>query len=170
MKHLHTVLSVLVAAVLCFSCEKKDYPAGLPEYEHHYYMVYVPNNNTTRVIANRNESNLIKLPVQFYSTFTRTYDAIGHYSVVTTGINNPAADGVDFQIVDKLGTPLQMQNNMYQMVFPKAQEVKDTIYLKLLNNPTPGTRIAEIHLIENKTDLFYVDIFSTAFRRIIEIR
>lgn len=161
----------LLIVVLAFAaCEKKHYPSGLSEFEHHYYIVHVPNNNNTRITVNRTQTDLIKLPVQFYSTFSRAYDAVAHYSVITTGIANPAAASVDFAIVDKNGAPVQGANNIYQMVFPRAEEAKDTIYLKLLNNTEPGTRVAEIQLVENRTNEFYVDIFSTAFRRTIEIR
>ena len=64
------------------SCEKKDYPAGLTELEHHYYALFVPNNNTA-VTVSRSQTALLKFPVQFYSTFTRDYDAVAKYAVVT---------------------------------------------------------------------------------------
>lgn len=169
MKKLFNISSLFLLIGLS-SCEKKDYPAGLPEYEHHYYVVYVPNNNNTKIVAQRTQTDLVKFPVQFYSTFSRPYDAVAHYQVVTTGLASPAQAGVDFEIVDKSGAPVQAENNIYSMVFPKAEQAKDTIYMKLLNNPAPGTRSAEIHLIENKNNEFYVDIFSTAFRRTLEIR
>jgi hypothetical protein len=152
-----------------FSCEKKDYPAGLPEYEHHYYAAYIPNTNTG-VSVTRNQAALIKFPVQFYSVYSRNYDAVANYAIVTTGITNPAVPGQDFNIVDKNGNTIQPVNGKYSITFPKAERFMDTIYVKLLNSAGAGTRKMEVQIVENKTDQFYVDIFSTAFRRPVEIK
>jgi hypothetical protein len=46
----------------------------------------------------------------------------------------------------------------------------DTIYIKLLNNPASGSRKMEVQLQDNITDKFDVDIFSTAYRRPVEIK
>ena len=151
------------------SCEKKDYPKGVEEMEHHYYAVFVPNNNTL-VSVNKNQSTLLKFPVQFYSTYTRNYDAVAKYAVVKTGITNPAVAGQDYSIVDKNGMVIPSPDETYSLVFPQAKQATDTIYIKLLNNPTSGTRRIEFQLLENKTDQFYVDVFSTAFRRPLEIK
>lgn len=150
------------------SCEKKDYPAGLKELEHHYYAIFVPNNNTGITVA-RTQTTLIKFPVQFYSAFTRDYDAVAKYAVVTGGITGPATNGVDFSIVDKNGTVIPTADSTYTIVFPKAIQKMDTIYIKLLNNPAPGVRKFEIQIQDNITPQFDVDIFSTAFRRPIQI-
>lgn len=157
------------ALLLLASCEKKDYPAGLSEYDHHYYLVYVPNNNT-QVNVQRTQTALLKFPVQFYSSFTRSYDAVGYYQIVTTGIANPAVAGEDFNIVDKDGNTIQPVDGKYSFTFQRAEKRTDTVYVKLLNNATPGTRKMEIQIVENKTNDYYVDIFSTAFRRPVEIR
>jgi hypothetical protein len=169
MKAIKNILAAFIAAMFLFSCEKKDYPLGLHEYDHHYYAAYIPNNNS-QVSVSRSQSALLKFPVQFYSSFSRNYDAVAFYAVVTTGIPNPAEVGVDFAIVDKNGNPLQAAGGKYSMVFPKAEYAMDTIYVKLLNNPAPGTRKAEIQIQENKAGEYNVDIFSTAFRRPIEIK
>ncbi len=58
---------VAAAVLLLASCEKKDYPAGLPEYEHHYYLVYIPNNNT-QVNVQRTQTALLKLPALINSS------------------------------------------------------------------------------------------------------
>lgn len=169
MKSVSYIVTLLVAIIALSACEKKEYPLGLEEYEHHYYAAYIPNNNT-QVSVNKTQAALLKLPVQFYSSFTREYDAVANYAIVTTGIPNPAAVGVDFNIVDKNGTVIQPVDGKYVMTFPKAVRMMDTIYVKLLNNPAPGTRKMEIQIVENKTNQFYVDIFSTAFRRPVEIK
>jgi len=169
MKSIHYILFAIITVAMFTSCEKKDYPRGVKEMDHHYYAIFVPNNNTG-VSVNKNQAALVKFPVQFYSTFTRDYDAVAKYAVVKTGITNPAIVGQDFNIVDKNGNVIQSPDSTYTMVFPKAVQASDTIYIKLLNNPTPGTRKIEIQMMENKTDKFYVDIFSTAFRRPLEIK
>jgi hypothetical protein len=165
----HKFLLIAIVAVAIAACEKKEYAVGLSEYEHHYYAAYIPNNNS-QVSVNKNQAALLKLPVQFYSSFTRTYDAVAHYSIVTTGIANPAVVGQDFNVVDKNGTVIQPVDGKYSMTFTQAKRAMDTIYIKLLNNPTPGTRRMEVQIVENKNDVFYVDIFSTAFRRPVEIK
>ena len=137
--------------------------------EHHYYAVFVPNNNTG-VSVNKNQAALVKFPVQFYSVYKREYDALAKYAVVKTGITNPAVVGQDFNIVDRNGNVIPSADSTYTMLFPKAAQASDTIYIKLLNNPAPGTRRIELQMMENKTDKFYVDIFSTAFRRPLEIK
>lgn len=162
--------SVILFAIvfLLASCEKKDYPAGLPELEHHYYALFVPNNNTGVTVA-RTQTALLKFPVQFYSTFIREYDAVAKYAVVTGGITGPAAKGVDFNIVDKNGTVIPSADSTYTIVFPQARQAMDTIYIRLLNNTAPGVRKFEIQLQDNITPQFDVDIFSTTFRRPVQI-
>ena len=159
-----------VAAIITFaSCEKKDYLLGVEEMDHHYYAIFVPNNNTG-VSVNRTQTTLVKFPVQFYSTFTRDYDAVAKYAVVKTGITNPAVVGQDFAVVDKNGNVIPSADSTYTMTFQKAVQATDTIYIKLLNSSVAGTRRVEIQMMENKTEKFYVDIFSTAFRRPLEIK
>lgn len=161
--------SLAVAIMIIFvSCEKKDYPKGLPELEHHYYAVFVPNNNTA-VTVNRNQSALLKFPVQFYSTFARDYDAVAKYGVTVHGISNPAQRGVDYNIVDKDGNVIPSTDTTYSIVFPKAVQQTDTVYIKLLNNPAPGARRMEVQIIDNITSVWRVDNFSTAFRRPVTI-
>jgi len=168
MKYLkYSLFSSLLLLVL-IACEKKDYPRGLSEYEHHYYAVFVPNNNSA-VTATRSQTGLLKLPVQFYSAYTRNYDAVAKYAVSTAGITPAAVRGVDFDVVDKNGTVIQSADTTYTMVFPQAKQVMDTIYIKLLNNTAPGNRKFEIQILDNITDQFEVDIFSGAFRRPVTI-
>ncbi len=160
---------LLLSGGLFFACEDKDYPAGLPEYEHHYYIVYVPNNNSA-ITVNRSQTELVKFPVQFYSSFTRSYDAVAHYLVVTPDVPNPAVLGVDFQLVDGNGGVIQPDNNgKYSITFPRAEKAMDTVYVKMLNNPEPGTRVVEINFEDNISSDYRVDIFSTAFRRTLNI-
>jgi hypothetical protein len=168
MKSLKYILIAIAGLFAFASCEKKDYPAGLDEYAHHYYAIFVPNNNTAVTVA-RTQTALLKFPVQFYSTFTRDYDAVAKYAVSTFGIATPAIRGQDFNIVDKNGVVIPSADTTYTIVFPQAKQAMDTIYIKLLNNPAPGVRKMEIQMVENKTDKFYVDIFSTAFRRPVTI-
>jgi hypothetical protein len=169
MKRIKYILIALFGVCAISSCEEKDYLKGVPEMEHHYYAVFVPNNNTG-VSVNRNQSSLLKFPVQFYSSYTRNYDAVAKYAVVGTGITNRAVLGQDFAIVDRNGAIIPTNDSTFTLVFPQAKQATDTIYVKLLNNAAPGTRKIEIQLQENTTDQFYVDIFSTAFRRPLEIK
>lgn len=169
MKSINYLVYIFLSGLLFVSCEKKDVPQGLPELENHYYAAYIPNTNTA-VVVQRNQAALLKFPVQFYSAYSRPYNAVANYSIVTTGITTPAIVGQDFNIVDKNGAALTAENGNYSMVFPKSERAMDTIYVKLLNNPLPGTRKMEVQIVENKTDQYYVDIFSTAFRRPVEIR
>jgi hypothetical protein len=158
--------SLLLLALM--ACEKKDTPNGLPEYEHHYYAVFVPNTNAA-VTATRSQTALLKLPVQFYSAFTRNYDAVAKYAVSTTGITPAAVRGVDFNVVDKNGNLIPSSDTTYTMVFPQAIQAMDTVYIKLLNNTAPGARKFEIQILDNIADQFEVDIFSTAYRRPVTI-
>jgi hypothetical protein len=169
MKKVYFIFFAFAGLLTLVSCEKKDYPRGVAEMEHHYYSVFVPNNNTG-VSVNRTQTTLVKFPVQFYSVYTRDYDAVAKYSVVTTDPANAAVVGKDFNIVDKNGAVIPSNDGIYTMTFPQAKQATDTIYVKLLNNSTPGTRKAEIQLLENKTEKFYVDIFSTAFKKPLEIK
>ena len=105
------------------------------------------------------------------SSYTRNYDAVAKYAIVTTGINTPAVVGQDFNVVDKNGSVIQPgSDGKYSLVFPQAKQAMDTIYIKLLNNPAPGIRKMEVNILENQTEEFYVDIFSTAFKRPVEIK
>ena len=89
--------------------------------------------------------------------------------MVTSGITGPAQRGVDFNIVDKNGTVIPSGDTTYSIVFPKAVQAMDTIYIKLLNNPAPGIRKFEVQIQDNITSQFDVDIFSTAYRRPVTI-
>ncbi len=168
MKRLSYMLIAITGVLAFASCEKKDVAAGLPELEHHYYALFVPNTNTGITVA-RTQTTLVKFPIQFYSTFVRDYDAVAKYAVTTYGITTPAVRGVDYNIVDKNGTVIPSADSSYSIVFPKAIQAMDTIYMKLLNNPATGVRKMEIQLLDNITPQFDVDIFSTAFRRPVQI-
>ena len=159
-----------MAALILISCEKRDYKKeGLPEYANHYYAAYLPNNNSV-VTAQRNQTALLKLTVQFYSVYVRDYDAVAFYKVSTAGITNSAVLGQDYAIVDKNGTAIQPVDGKYSIVFPQAKKATDTIYVRMLNNTTPGTRRAEVQLMDNLTDKYEVDTFSTAYTRPIDIK
>ncbi len=168
MKPINYIAILFSTVCLLSACEKKDYPTGLPEYEHHYYSVWVPNNNTL-VSVTKNQTALVKFPVQFYSTAVRSYDAVAKYAIVPDA-TAPAVIGVDYSIVDKNGTVIPSTDGTYSLIFKQAVQATDTVYIKLLNNPATGTRKMEIQLKENKTADFYVDVFSTAFRRPVEIK
>jgi len=94
---------------------------------------------------------------------------VAKYAVTTYGITPPAVRGVDYNIVDKNGTTIPSSDTTYSMIFPKAIQAMDTIYIKLLNNPAPGVRKFEVQMLDNITTQFDVDIFSTAFRRPVQI-
>ena len=168
MRSITYLLIAFSGMMLIASCEKKDYPKGWDELQHHYYAIFVPNNNTA-VTVQRSQAALLKFPVQFYSTYTREYDAVAKYAVVTGGITGPAQRGVDFNIVDKNGVVIPSNDTTYSIIFPKAVQAMDTIYIKLLNNPAPGVRKFEIQIQDNITPQFQVDIFSTAYRRPVTI-
>jgi len=165
---IYIAISLFTLALV--ACEKKDYNKdGLPEYEHHYYAAFLPNNNTG-VSVNRTQTALVKFPIQFYSAYTRDYDAVAQYKVVTAGITPPAVLGQDFAIVDRNGNTIQPDGDKYSIVFPQAKRTTDTIYVKLLNSSIAGARKMEIQLIHNITDKYEVDTFSTAFKRPVEIK
>jgi hypothetical protein len=169
MKSINYIIICCIGLFIMASCEKnRDTPAGLSEMEHHYYSIFVPNNNTA-VTVTRSQTALLKFPVQFYSTFVRNYDAVAKYAVTTYGQTAPAVRGTDYNIVDKNGVVIPSSDTTYSMVFPQAKQAMDTIYIKLLNNPVAGVRKMEVQMLENKNDKFYVDIFSTAFRRPVTI-
>ena len=169
MKSLQYIIIAVFAVFTFVSCEKnRDTPAGLDELAHHYYAIFVPNNNTAVTVA-RTQTTLLKFPVQFYSTNVRDYDAVAKYAVTTAGITTPAVRGVDYNIVDKNGNTIPSSDTTYSIVFPKAIQAMDTIYMKLLNNPAPGVRKMEIQILDNITSQFDVDIFSTAYRRPVQI-
>jgi len=162
----YSILPSLLLLVLV-ACEKRDYPKSQPEYDHHYYAVWVPNTNDT--VSVKRTDLLIKLPVQFYSAFTRNYDAVARYAVTSANYNPAAVRGVDYNIVDKNGNVIPANDTTYAMVFPQAVQAKDTVYIKLLNNAAPGVRKFEVQILDNITDQFEVDNFSTAFKKPIKI-
>jgi len=169
MKSIQYITIAFAGTIMLMSCEKnRDTSPGVPELEHHYYAIFVPNNNTG-VTVTRSQTALLKLPVQFYSIYTRDYDAVAKYAVTTSGITPPAVRGVDYDIVDKTGTVIPSADTTYTMIFPKAVQAMDTIYVKLLNNTASGVRKFEIQMLDNITTQFDVDIFSTAYRRPVQI-
>ena len=137
MKSIKYIIIAFSAEFFLIPVKKKIIRQDVTELEHHYYAIFVPNNNTG-VTVSRTQTALVKFPVQFYSTFTRDYDAVAKYAVVTTGITAPAQRGVDFNIVIKTEYYYLLQIVTYTMIFPQAKQAMDTIYIKLLNNPAPG--------------------------------
>ena len=169
MKRFKYILMPAIIAMFFMACNKADdTPAGVPELAHHYYAIFVPNTNTG-VTVTKSQTTLVKFPVQFYSTFVRDYDAVCKYAVTTFGQTAPAVRGVDYNIVDKNGVTIPSTDTTYSIIFPKAMQAMDTIYMKLLNNPVTGTRKMEVQILDNITTQFDVDIFSTAFRRPVQI-
>ncbi len=169
MKLFNYILAVSAAIIIFTSCNKDpDTPKGVSDLDHHYYAIFVPNNNTAVTVA-RTQTALLKFPVQFYSTFVRDYDAVAKYRVTTTNITTPAYPGVDYNIVDKNGNLIPSSDSTYSIVFPKAIQAMDTIYIRLLNNTAPGVRKMEVQMLDNVTPQFDVDIFSTAFSRPVTI-
>lgn len=169
MKKFIYIISALIMAFLVVACEKKNYKKdGLPEYANHYYVGYIPNTNTG-VTVPRTQTALLKFPVQFYSAYVRDYDAVAYYGISTTGIANPAVLGQDYAVVDKNGNPIQPVNGKYSISFPQAKRAMDTIYIKLLNSSVAGARKMEVQLMDNKTDKYEVDTFSTAYTRPVQI-
>ncbi|MES2060783.1 MAG: hypothetical protein V4456_02610 [Bacteroidota bacterium] len=170
MKKIHIVaLVALLSGFFITSCKNDhSYPDGTPEFDNYYYLGFLPWNNT-KVSVNRTAGTL-KFPVEFHSAFVRTYDAEAKYAIVTTGIAAPAVLGQDYDIVDKDGNTIQPVDGKYTITFPQAKYKIDTIYVKLLNNATPGTRSTEIDIITNVTDKYTVGNFSDAFKRPLEIK
>lgn len=151
--------------------EDRDYLLGMPEYDHHYYIAYVPYNNTA-ITVNKNDTKLLALPVSFHSSFTRSYDAVAQYKLTPATIagTGVAVPGTDFNIVTKSGAVINPVNGLYSITFPQAKRARDTIYVKLLNNPVAGARSINIDLIENVTADYRVDTMSMAFRRPLKIQ
>lgn len=170
MKAIVFISFLSISGLLLVSCEKRDYlKDGLPEYSNHYYAAYLPNTNSLTT-AQRNQTALLKFAVQFYSAYVRDYDAVALYKVSTTGIANPAVLGQDYAIVDKNGSVIQPVDGKYSIIFPQAKRATDTIYVKMLNSSITGTRRVEVQLMDNLTDKYEVDTFSTAYTRPIDIK
>lgn len=167
---------ILILALAClttfFSCEKDDPdgPVGADGYDNFYYAGFLPWNNTATATVNRTQTDLVKFPVQFHSSFVRDYDAAANFTFVTTGITNPAIVGQDFNVVDRNGNVIQASNGVYSINFPQAKAKIDTIYLKVLNSTVPGTRRIEINLVQNENNQYKVGTFSQAFKRFLEVR
>lgn len=164
------ILAAIALIGMLSACEKRDYQLGLPEYDHHYYIAYVPYNNT-QVTVNKTQSDLLKFEVSFNSSFTRDYDAVAKYQLTPATISGTTAAvlGTDFNVVDRNGNLINPVDGKYSITFPKATKGRDTIYIKLLNNPAPGARSINVDLIENVTPEYRVDTMSVAFRRPIRI-
>lgn len=170
MKSRNIVLAFLAIIVVAFTACEKDDPAGVPEFDHYYYAGFLPWNNTGTESVFRTQTTLVKFPVQLNSATERDYDAVAQYTLVTTGITNPAVAGQDFNIVDKSGTTLQPANGVYSLTFTRAKAKVDTIYVKVLNSAVAGTRRIEINLIKNTTSQYTVGTFTQSFKRFLEVK
>lgn len=172
MKTRNIILFIFAIIAITFTACKKDDDGlmGLPEFENYYYAGFLPWNNTGTESVLRSQTKLVKFPVQFQSSYVRDYDAVGQYTLVTTGITNPAIAGQDFNIVDKNGNTLQPANGVYSMNFPQAKAVIDTIYVKVLNSTVAGTRKIEIDLVKNAPGQYTVGTFTQSFKRFLEVK
>ncbi|MBB5638943.1 hypothetical protein HDE68_004881 [Pedobacter cryoconitis] len=166
-------LSAFALTAAIFTACKKDEDngkKGLPEFDNYYYAGFLPWNNTGTESVLRTQTKLVKFPVQFNSAFVRDFDAAAFYTLVTTGITNPAVAGQDFNIVDKNGNTITAANAIYSLNFPQAKKTVDTIYIKVLNSPVAGTRKIEIDLVKNANDKYTVGTFSQSYIRFLEIK
>jgi len=167
------VATTICAAYMLTSCNKTDYPDGLPEYDNYYYVGYLPWNNTA-ITVNKTQTTPLKFPVEFHSSFTRNYDAVAHFKLDATGLpaDSLAVVGKDFNIVDKDGNALKaLGDSVYTITFPQAKYAVDTIYVKMLNNTAAvGKRYININLTLNKTDQYTVGTFSDAYKRPLKIQ
>jgi len=173
MKKHHIFMLLLAGLVLAISsCEKDDPegPVGAEGYDNFYYAGFLPWNNTGTESVLRTQTTLVKFPVQFHSAFVRNYDAAATYTLVTTGIANPAVLGQDFNVVDKSGNTLQPVNGVYTLNFAQAKAKVDTIYFKVLNSAIAGTRRVEINLVQNTNAQYTVGTFSQAYKRFLEVK
>lgn len=164
---------ICFACTLFTGCEKVDTePVGAEGLENYYYAGFysIPWNNTATASVLRNQTTLVKFPVKFHSSFQRDYDPAAQFVLISTGIASPAVLGQDFEVVDRSGNRLSPSNGAYSLSFPRAEARVDTIYLKVLNNPSPGVRRIELNLITNTTDQYTVGTFTQAFKRFLEIR
>lgn len=169
----HKILILLLSSLIAFSsCEKDDPdgPVGADGYDNFYYAGFLPWNNTATESVNRTQTTLVKFPVQFHSASVRDYDAAAHFTLVTTGIANPAVLGQDFNVVDKSGNPIQAANGVYSLNFSQAKAKVDTIYFKVLNSNVAGTRRIEINLVQNNSAQYTVGTFTQAFKRFLEVK
>jgi len=171
--HIKFLTGIIFGITLFSSCDKLETdPIGVPGLENYYYAGFfsIPWNNTGTASVLRSQTALVKFPVKFHSSYLRDYDPSAQYSLITTGITNPAVVGQDFEVVDKNGNRILPANGLYSLVFPKAETKIDTLYFKVLNSPLAGTRRIEINLVTNTTQQYTVGTFSQAFKRFIEIR
>jgi len=171
--NIQLIAGLLFSLTIFSACEKTDTdPIGAPGLENYYYAGFfsIPWNNTGTASVLRNQTTLVKFPVKFHSSYSRSYDAAAQYALVSTGITNPAMVGADFEVVDKDGNKITPNAGLYSLVFPKAETKIDTLYFKVLNNPAVGTRRIEINLVQNTTGEYTVGTFSQAFKRFLEIR
>jgi len=170
MKNRNIILAFLAMITIAFtSCEKDD-PAGVPEFDNYFYAGFLPWNNTGVESVVRTQTTLVKFPVKLNSAAEHDFDAIAQYTLVTTGITNPAVAGQDFNIVDRSGNTLQPANGIYSLSFPGAKEKVDTIYVKVLNSAVAGTRRIQINLVKNTTPQYTVGTFTQSYIRFLEVK
>jgi hypothetical protein len=170
MKKRNIILAFLVLITTAFAACEKDDPAGVPEFDNYFYAGFLPWNNTGLESVPRTQTTLVKFPVKFNSTTERDFDAVAQYTLVSTGITNPAVAGQDFNIVDRTGNTLQPSNGAYSLSFPRAKEKVDTIYVRVLNSTVAGTRRIQINLIKNTTPQYTVGTFTQSFIRFLEVK
>ena len=167
------ITGIIFTLTFLSACEKVDTdPVGAPGLENYYYAGFfsIPWNNTATASVLRNQTALVKFPVKFHSSYSRSYDPAAQYSLITAGITNPAVVGQDFEVVDRNGNRISPDAGLYSLIFPRAETKVDTLYFKVLNNATPGTRRIEINLVQHTTGEYTVGTFSQAFKRFLEIR
>ena len=164
------LIALLVFTVT--ACEKEDPegPVGDPAFENYYYAGFLPWNNTGTESVFRTQTTLVQFPVQFHSAYVRDYDAKAKFTLVSTGIVNPAVVGQDFNIVDASGNTITPDNGVYTINFPQAKAQNGAIYVKLLNSSVAGTRRIELNIIKNETAQYTVGNFSQAFKRFLEVK
>lgn len=178
------IFAFLLLAI-CFSftaCDSDEWGNGDPAMEHIYYFGFENWGQTTGDFNNNKveykvkQGETVKVPVQFHSERTRSYDVTVYYYISSADTLNI---GRDYEIVDSSGTTLTPDaDGGFKMEFPKAEKGVKGIYVKTLSsgkkgafslytfNPTSG----EISHPDNNTNSQTKDYEVRAFTRNYKVK
>lgn len=185
-KHINSIIYIfIIPALLCLmSCQKEQWGNDNPEYENVFYFGFQDwgrlMNDVTFSVA---QGETIGIPVQFWCSGSRSFNAVSFY-YVTTDLRT----GTDYQIVDAQGKALTPNaDGAYEMTWNLNQpDTTDNhrinhIYLKALHgakgdltlqtfNPNDTAAISNNYTPNNLTPQYEVHTFTQNYKVKVSVK
>ncbi|MDL2282385.1 hypothetical protein LJC44_04685 [Parabacteroides sp. OttesenSCG-928-G06] len=151
MKKIIFLFAAFVSLLGTVGCDDDAWTTN-PEWEHIYYVGFFKEvtfsdnlnyeiatdgtarwrRNTTAWIVTGSNSISSDIPLQFHSSFTRSYDTVTYLWVTNDG-SSALVEGRDYVLLDANGNTLSPADGKYAITWPKAEKAIHNLKIKRLS-------------------------------------